>query len=36
MPQIILRTGRLIDPARAIDSIADITVTNGKVSAITL
>jgi len=36
MPQIIIRNGRLIDPARAIDSIADITVEDGKVASIAL
>ena len=36
MPQIIIRNGRLIDPARAIDSIAEITLAEGKVASIAL
>jgi len=34
--QLIIRNGRLIDPARAIDSIAEITIVDGKVASIAL
>lgn len=36
MRQIIIRNGRLIDPARAIDSIAEVTIQDGKVTSINL
>ncbi len=34
MSNVIIKNGRLIDPANNIDQLADITITNGKISAI--
>lgn len=34
MPEVLIRHGRLIDPARALDTVADVRVTEGRITAI--